>query len=92
MDISALPGNELIGKGLRDLDSGIVSNESLLVMIGAARLRAIGLNVGEKLTDHPERNLYERLVESDGDGAHSSYNALIRRLVSFERAAECASR
>ena len=26
----------------------------------------------------------------DPDAAHSRYNALIRRLVSFERAAECA--
>jgi hypothetical protein len=29
------------------------------------------------------------LVESDPDGAHSRYNALLRRLVSFERAAAC---
>jgi hypothetical protein len=28
----------------------------------------------------------------NGDAAHSAYNALIRRLVSFERAAACASR
>jgi hypothetical protein len=26
-----------------------------------------------------------------GDAAHSAYNALLRRLVSFERAAACAS-
>jgi hypothetical protein len=31
-----------------------------------------------------------RLAESDPLTAHSRYNALIRRLVSFERAAECA--
>jgi hypothetical protein len=31
--------------------------------------------------------LYEVLSEQYGDAAHSRYNALIRRLVSFERAA-----
>ncbi|HVT56871.1 MAG TPA: hypothetical protein VHR45_00585 [Thermoanaerobaculia bacterium] len=31
-------------------------------------------------------------ARSDPDSAHSRYNALIRRLVSFERAAECAAR
>jgi hypothetical protein len=29
------------------------------------------------------------LAETDSDSAHSRYNALIRRLVSFENAAEC---
>jgi hypothetical protein len=37
----------------------------------------------------PEHRLYERLAESDPDSAHSRYNALVRRLVSFESAAEC---
>ena len=31
------------------------------------------------------------LHDEDPDSAHSRYNALVRRLVSFERAAECAS-
>jgi hypothetical protein len=30
------------------------------------------------------------LSDGDSDSAYSRYNALIRRLVSFERAAECA--
>jgi hypothetical protein len=38
-----------------------------------------------------ELRLYELLSERDPDGAHSAYNALLRRLVSFERAAECVS-
>jgi hypothetical protein len=37
-----------------------------------------------------EHVLYERLAEADADSAHARYNALIRLLVSFERAAECA--
>jgi hypothetical protein len=34
--------------------------------------------------------LYLRLAEESGNAAHSAYNSLIRRLVSFERAAACA--
>jgi hypothetical protein len=45
--------------------------------------------VGRPLRD-PERRLYEVLCAADADGAHSRYNALICRLVSFERAVACA--
>jgi hypothetical protein len=31
------------------------------------------------------------LAAEDADSAHGRYNALIRQLVSFERAAECAA-
>jgi len=68
----------------------IESPESLLVSIGAPRLRRIGLDVPTALPS-PEHRLYELLARSDSDSAHSRYNALLRRLVSFERAAECAS-
>ncbi len=30
-----------------------------------------------------------KLAETDPDSAHSRYNALVRRLVSFENTAEC---
>ena len=40
--------------------------------------------------DDPEERLYLLLAEDEPDSAHSRYNALVRRLVSFERAAECA--
>jgi len=39
----------------------------------------------------PEHRLDELLARADTDSAHSRYNALIRRLVSFERAAECVA-
>jgi hypothetical protein len=35
--------------------------------------------------------LYLRLAAENEDDAHSRYNALVRRLVSFERALACAS-
>jgi len=39
--------------------------------------------------ESPERRLYEELARSDPDSAHSRYNALLRRLTSFESALEC---
>lgn len=73
-----------------DLERGVESVEALLVSIGAHRLSAVGLEPPATLAS-PEHRLYELLAADDSDSAHSRYNALIRRLVSFERAAECAS-
>jgi hypothetical protein len=87
---AALPGEELVSKGIADLGVGVESVEALLVSIGAARLGRLGYDVVEPFHD-PEHRLYELLRRDDPDAAHSQYNALIRRLVSFERAAECAS-
>jgi hypothetical protein len=84
----ALPGAELVEQGLRDLARGAETVESLLVSIGAPRLRALGFPVARAVPD-PERRLYDLLAADDSDSAHSRYNALIRRLVSYERAAEC---
>ena len=92
MEISdALPGADLIRAGLRDLEDGIESVESLLVLVGAPRLRELGFDIADSPA-YPEDRLYEMLVRAHGDAAHSQYNALIRRLVSFERALECATK
>ena len=90
MSFESLPGNEYILAGIEDLNRNIESVAALLVSIGAPRLRRIGLPVPIRVLPDPEHRLYERLLCEDPDGAHSRYNALIRRLVSFERAAECA--
>ena len=90
MDAS-LPGAELVEQGLSDLERGIESVEALLVSIGAPRLAGLGFEISHPVAN-PERRLYERLSAEDSDSAHSRYNALIRRLVSFERAAECVNR
>lgn len=87
----SLPGADLVEKGIADLARGVESTESLLVSSGRSRLRRAGVEVPEGPAN-PERRLYELLARRDADGAHSRYNALIRRLVSFAHAAECASR
>jgi len=89
MEEASKPGEELVRKGLADLSRGVESVEALLVSIGAPRLSRLGLSVPNPVSS-PELRLYELLSASDQDSAHSRYNALIRRLVSFERAAECA--
>jgi len=85
-----LPGEELVEKGLRDLEGSIETVEALLVSLAAPRLRALGVRVSAPLAD-PEERLYRRLTMEHGDGAHARYNALVRRLVSYERAVACAS-
>ena len=88
MITSALPGGDIVEAGLRDLEQGIESDASLLLSIGEPRLRRLGIRIETPLRD-PEHRLYARLAAADRSSAHSRYNALIRRLVSFERAAEC---
>jgi hypothetical protein len=91
-DVSGLPGAEIILNGLRDLERGEESIDSLLVLIGAPRLRSLGVVVpAREHPSSPEHRLYARLGADHGLTAHSRYNALVRRLVSFERALACAS-
>lgn len=84
---SDLPGADLIEKGLADLRDGERTPEALLVAIGAPRLAALGLVLPPTLPEDPEHALY-LLLAARGDDAHSAFNALRRRLVSFQRALE----
>jgi hypothetical protein len=83
------PGEDIIEKGIADLRSGLETIPSLLVSIGARRLRNAGLEIPPNTFPSPEHRLYRLLATDHEDAAHSRYNALIRRLVSFERALEC---
>lgn len=85
------PGEDIIMQGLADLSEGLETLPALLVSIGAPRLRRAGFEIPSSVFPSPEHRLYELLKNDDPDAAHSRYNALIRRLVSFERATECAS-
>jgi len=91
-----LPGAELVAAGveaLTDVACGKrrdFSIEALLVAVGASRLRAAGLDVPQPpgLPDQPELALHAALCATGDGNSHSRYNALIRRLVSFEHALE----
>lgn len=82
----------MIQRGIDDLAGGLMTDEALVVMIGAPRLRSMGLDVPSPEITDPEVRLYHRLSANDADSAHSRYNALIRLLVSFERALESGVR
>lgn len=90
--VDELPGHDIVSRGLADLVHGRESEESLLVEMAGPRLRAIGFEVPERDDDKTPagHRLYERLTETGSDG-YSRYNALIRRMVSFARAAEHAA-
>ena len=71
-------------------NTGQETINALLVSIGAPRLERLGFEIPSPISS-PEHRLYELLAAEEPDSAHARYNALIRRLVSFERAAESAS-
>jgi hypothetical protein len=85
-----LPGHELVNAGIVDLAARRETEASLIVAMAAPRLRALGLDVPSSVVEHPSHRLYELLSEQKDD-AHSRYNALVRRMVSFARAAERAA-
>lgn len=104
--LAGLPGAELVCAGLAALDALAENSretrsaapefpvEALLVTIGARRLRRAGVHVPDVpgMPAEPELALYHVLARQHPSGTHSRYNALIRRLVSFERAVEALSR
>ena len=104
--LAGLPGAELVCAGLAALEALAEDNretrsaapelsiEALLVAIGTRRLRRAGLHVPDVpgVPKEPELALYHVLARQHPNGTHSRYNALIRRLVSFERAVETLSR
>ncbi len=57
-------------------------------------LRGLALGHESEAAPHdpsPEHRSYARLALTHADSAHSRYNALIRTLVSFERAGACVN-
>ena len=83
--LNEYPGGEIVEKGLEDLAHGIHSEEALLLLAAGPRLRVLGLEIRDPGgIERPfEHRLFELLEERLDRGAHSAYNALIGRLVSF---------
>lgn len=85
----SMPGEELVRQGLADLAAGRETDLALLILIAAPRLKRLGICVPEQIRTRPcEHELYARLDQRLGTAAHSSYNSLIRRIVSYARALE----
>lgn len=85
-----MPGWELVSEGLRDIELGRRTVASAAVQLASSRLSALGIEVQLSSGRQPSHELYELLAAQDPDGAHSRYNAVVRRLASFARAAEHA--
>ena len=90
--MTSLPANDLIVAGIRDLQYQQETIPALLVAIGAPKLRSLGLELPDRLPSNPEHRLYDLLSAGEPDSAHSKYNALIRKLVSFQRALPCVKK
>jgi hypothetical protein len=78
-----------VRNGIDDLRNHRMTTAALLVAIGAPKLKQLGIDVPEHDFGCPEHRLYDLLTTDGPDSAHSRYNALIRKLVSYERAVAC---
>ena len=88
-NIGKFPGEELVKEGLADLAHNRKSDCAFLVLIASPRLNRLGISV--PIPDWPrpyEHQLYDRLEERLGKGAHSHYNSLLRRIDSYAHALE----
>jgi hypothetical protein len=84
-DLTRFPGGNLVSKGLSDLNSNLLSEEALLVLVARSRLIRLGFQIPVPTNAKApyEHALYEAIELRMSGGAHSAYNALIRRTVSF---------
>jgi Immunity protein 35 len=89
VNLSELPGSELILTGLDDLRNGETGSiGALLIAIASKRLAAAGLDFPqEHLASEPELTLYAHL-QRERDDADPYYNALLNSLNSFCNALE----
>jgi hypothetical protein len=87
-DLADLPAADLIRQGLADLAGRRESAAAYLVQIGSPKLRRCGIEVPVSDEDalEADHRLYALLGREHGNDAHRRYNALLRELVSFERA------
>jgi hypothetical protein len=89
--LKSLPGAEIVLAGLADIEAGRPSVNASAVQCAAPRLRRAGLDAPSAEGDVPAAHeLYRRLSDELGDGAHSRYNAILARVASFAGSAERA--
>lgn len=86
-----LPGADLFASAVEDMRAGVESPAALLVSLARGRLVDAGLTIPPVIVERPAHRLYDLLAAEDPANAHSRYNALLRRIASFARAAEHAA-
>ena len=93
IDLTGLPGEDLVKRGQRDLAAGEVTIAAMVVSVAGDRLRSLGVDLhAVPASAAPPRQcemmLYELLLEAQVDDPYVRYNALLRELDSFLEAAE----
>ena len=78
-----LPGGQAVDAGLAALAAGEESIESLMVSLGAPRLKREGVPLPHDLLADADTRLYRLLERTSGDLAHARYLACLRQLASF---------
>jgi hypothetical protein len=82
-----LPGWEIVSEGIADAQAGRLTPYACLIWIALPQLTRAGW-IGPEILAHPitEPNLtLYRLLCAQGGNAYGRYNALLRRLVKFQR-------
>ncbi len=85
--IDGLPGADLIARGVADARAGKLTVFTCLLWIAMPTLEREGIIPPDCPTTpcvDPELTMY-RLLQREGGDAFGRYNALLRRLVSFQR-------
>jgi hypothetical protein len=90
LDLDGLPGADLVRRGIADLEHRRDTVEALLVAIGWPRLERAGLELPPRARElhDTEILLYTEIGRDRTCDAYARYGALLRELVSFERALE----
>jgi hypothetical protein len=90
VDVSGLPGEWLVRKGLADLERGELSPEALTLSLATQRLLRLGIEVRTRASLPRDRELalYAALTEAGVDDPYSRYNSLVRELASLLEALE----
>lgn len=89
-DLANLPGAEIVLPGIEDLKAGRETVNALAVSAAGRRLGVRDLVDNTDEVEPAAHRLYRLLNDELGDAAHSRYNAILRRVVSFARAADHA--
>ena len=86
-ELEKLPGAEIVLPGIEDLAAGRETVNALAVRAAATRLGVRDLVGDADAAEPAAHRLYRRLSNELGDGAHSRYNAILRRVARYARAA-----
>lgn len=90
--MTRLPGHEIVDAGIADLRAGRWTTSAYAVLEARPRLERAGVHVPDVRVERPSHRLYALLEDEDVATAHGRHHAILRRTLSYARAADRASR